>query len=109
MSLLLGIIMTYIKENIITKFQKLFSQPRTPMAGNKLATLFVKKALYMGDLSPACKIFTGRPVIIIIIIIKKIIIIIIIIITIIIRQFYKELDQEEERCDDDQLVVEESK
>ena len=108
MSLLLGIIMTYIKENIITKFQKLFSQPRTPMAGNKLPTLFVKKALYMGDLSPACKIFTGRPVIIIIII-KIIIIIIIIIITIIIRQFYKELDQEEERCDDDQLVVEESK
>ena len=77
--------MTYIKENIITKFQKLFSQPRTPMAGNKLPT-----------------IFTGRPVIIIIIIIK-------IIIIIIIRQFYKELDQEEERCDDDQSVVEESK
>ena len=104
MSLLLDIIMTYIKENIITKLQKLFSQPRTPMVGNKLPTLFVKKPLCMGDLSPTRKIFTGRPVIIIIIII-----IIIITITIIIRQFYGELDQEEERCNDDQPVVEESK
>ena len=107
MSLLLDIIMTYIKENIITKLQKLFSQPRTPMVGNKLPTLFVKKPLCMGDLSPTRKIFTGRPVIIIIKII--IIIIIIITITIIIRQFYGELDQEEERCNDDQPVVEESK
>ena len=105
MSLLLDIIMTYIKENIITKLQKLFSQPRTPMVGNKLPTLFVKKPLCMGDLSPTRKIFTGRPAIIII----KIIIIIIITITIIIRQFYGELDQEEERCNDDQPVVEESK
>ena len=104
MSLLLDIIMTYIKENIITKLQKLFSQPRTPMVGNKLPTLFVKKPLCMGDLSPTRKIFTGRPVIIIIIII-----IIIITITIIIRQFYGKLDQEEERCNDDQPVVEESK
>ena len=75
------------------------------MVGNKLPTLFVKKPLCMGDLSPTRKIFTGRPVIIII----KIIIIIIITITIIIRQFYGELDQEEERCNDDQPVVEESK
>ena len=73
------------------------------MVGNKLPTLFVKKPLCMGDLSPTRKIFTGRPVIIIIIII------IIITITIIIRQFYGELDQEEERCNDDQPVVEESK
>ena len=76
------------------------------MVGNKLPTLFVKKPLCMGDLSPTRKIFTGRPVIIII---KIIIIIIIITITIIIRQFYGELDQEEERCNDDQPVVEESK
>ena len=74
------------------------------MVGNKLPTLFVKKPLCMGDLSPTRKIFTGRPVIIIIIII-----IIIITITIIIRQFYGKLDQEEERCNDDQPVVEESK
>ena len=74
------------------------------MVGNKLPTLFVKKPLCMGDLSPTRKIFTGRPAIIII----KIIIIIITI-TIIIRQFYGELDQEEERCNDDQPVVEESK
>ena len=77
------------------------------MVGNKLPTLFVKKPLCMGDLSPTRKIFTGRPAIIIIKII--IIIIIIITITIIIRQFYGELDQEEERCNDDQPVVEESK
>ena len=73
------------------------------MVGNKLPTLFVKKPLCMGDLSPTRKIFTGRPAIIII----KIIIIITI--TIIIRQVYGELDQEEERCNDDQPVVEESK
>ena len=79
------------------------------MAGNKLPTLFVKKPLCMGDLSPTRKIFTGRPVIIIIIIKIIIIIIIIITIAIIIRQFYGELDQEEERCNDDQPVVEESK
>ena len=54
MSLLLHIIMTYIKENIITKLQKLYSPPRNPRAGNKSPTLFVKK-------SPACTIFIERP------------------------------------------------
>ena len=34
--------MTYIKENIITKLQKLYSPPRNPRAGNKLPMLFVK-------------------------------------------------------------------
>ena len=42
MSLLLHIIMTYIKENIITKLQKLYNLPINPRAGNKLPTLFVK-------------------------------------------------------------------
>ena len=42
MSLLLHIIVTYIKENIITKLQKLYSLPRNPMAGNKLPVLFLK-------------------------------------------------------------------
>ena len=43
MSLLLYIIVTYIKENIITKLQKLYSPPRNPSAGNKFPALFVKK------------------------------------------------------------------
>ena len=42
MLLLLHIIVTYIKENIITKLQKLYSPPRNPRAGNKSPTLFVK-------------------------------------------------------------------
>ena len=50
MSLLLPI----IKENIITKLQKLYSPPRN------LCYLW-KKPLYMGDLSPTCKIFLERP------------------------------------------------
>ena len=53
--------MTYIKENIITKLQKLYSPPRNPRVGNKSAMLFVKKPLGTGDLSPACKIFIERP------------------------------------------------
>ena len=36
MLLLLHIIVTCIKENIITKLQKLYSPPRNPRAGNKL-------------------------------------------------------------------------
>ena len=48
MSLLLHIIVTYIKENIITKLQKLYSPPRNPKAGNKLRALFVKKPLLKG-------------------------------------------------------------
>ena len=46
MSLLLHIIVTYIKENIITKLQKLYSLPRNPRAGNKSPALFVKKPLH---------------------------------------------------------------
>ena len=34
--------MTYIKENIIAKLQKLYSPPRNPRAGNKLLMLFEK-------------------------------------------------------------------
>ena len=60
MSLLLHIIVTYIKENIITKLQKLYSPPRNPRAGNKSPALFVKKPLCTGDLSPARKIFIER-------------------------------------------------
>ena len=63
MSLLLHIIVTYIKENIITKLQKLYSPPRNPMVGNKSAVVFVKKPLCTGNLSPACKILIERPVI----------------------------------------------
>ena len=61
MSLLLHIIVTYIKENIIPKLQKLCSSPRNLMAGNKPPVLFLKKSLCAGDLLPACKIFIERP------------------------------------------------
>ena len=61
MSLLLQIIVIYIKENIITKFQKLYSPPKKSRAGNKSPALFVKKPHCMGDLSPARKIFIERP------------------------------------------------
>ena len=61
MLLLLHIIVTYIKENVITKLQKLNSPPRNPRVGSKSPTLFVKKPLSMGDLLPACKIFIERP------------------------------------------------
>ena len=62
MSLLLHTIVTYIKENIITKLQKLYSLPRNLRAGNKSPALFLKKYLCTGDLSPAWKIFIERPV-----------------------------------------------
>ena len=62
MSLLLDIIVTYIKENIITKVQKLYSLPRNPRVGNKLPALLVKKPLCTGDLSPTLKILIERPV-----------------------------------------------
>ena len=51
MSLLLHIMVTYIKENIITKLQKLYSPPRNRRAGNKSPALFVKKSFCTGDLS----------------------------------------------------------
>ena len=52
--------MTYIKENIITKLQKLYSPPRNPKAGNKSPVLFVKKPPCTGNLSPAHKILIER-------------------------------------------------
>ena len=61
MSLLLHIIVTYIKENIIPKLQKLYSPARNPRAGNKSPMLFVKNPLCLGNLSPVCKIFIERP------------------------------------------------
>ena len=61
MSLLLQIIVTYIKENIITKLRKLYSPPRNSRAGNKSPMLFVKKPLCTGDLSSTQKIFIERP------------------------------------------------
>ena len=54
--------MTYIKENIITKFQKLYSPPKNLTAGNKSSVLLLKKPLCTGDLLPPPKIFTERPV-----------------------------------------------
>ena len=53
--------MTYIKECIITKLQKLYSPPRNLRAGNKSPTLFLKKRSCTGDLSPMHKIFIERP------------------------------------------------
>ena len=50
MLLLLHRIVTYIKENMITKLQKLYSPPINPRAGDKLLVLFVEKPLCMGDL-----------------------------------------------------------
>ena len=61
MSLLLHIIVTYIKENIITKLQKLYSPPRNPRVGNKSPALFVKKPLCTGNLLLQYKIFIERP------------------------------------------------
>ena len=59
MLLPIHIIVTYIKENIITKLQKLYNPPRNPRVGSKSSALFVKKPLCMGDLLPACKILKG--------------------------------------------------
>ena len=53
--------MTYIKESIITKLQKLCSPPRNLRVGNKSPVLVFKKCFCTGDLSPACKIFIERP------------------------------------------------
>ena len=61
MSLLLQIIVIYIKENIITKLQKLYSSPRNSRAGNKSPALFVEKPHCTGDLLPARKILIEKP------------------------------------------------
>ena len=50
MLLLLHVIVTYIKENIITKLQELYISPRNPRVGNKLLALFLKKPLCTGNL-----------------------------------------------------------
>ena len=58
------IIVTYIKENVIAKLQKLWSLPRNLWAGNKSPMLLKKKkkkTVCIGDLSLVYKIFTGRP------------------------------------------------
>ena len=44
--------LNYMKENIITNLQKLYSQPRNLMARNKSPAIFLIKPLCMGDLSP---------------------------------------------------------
>ena len=49
MSLFVHIIVTYIKEKIITKLQKLHSPPRNPRADNKSPALFAKKPLSTGN------------------------------------------------------------
>ena len=54
--ILLHIIVTYSKKDIIPKLQKLYSLPRNPGAGNKSPVLSVKKPLCTGNLSPAHKI-----------------------------------------------------
>ena len=54
---------TTIKENIITKLQKLYSLPKNLRVDNKLSVLFLKKPLHTGNLWPAHKIFIERPVI----------------------------------------------
>ena len=59
--LLFSISLSYIKGNIITKLQKLYSLPRNLRTGNKLAMLFLKKPLCTDNLSPVCKILIGRP------------------------------------------------
>ena len=54
------IIVTYIRENIITKLQKLYSPPRNLRARNEFPVVFIKKPLCMGNLSLPHKIFTER-------------------------------------------------
>ena len=44
----------------MTKLQKLYSPPRNLRVTNKSPTLFLKKPLCLGDLSPVCKIFIER-------------------------------------------------
>ena len=52
-----------MKENIIIKIQKLYSQPRNFRVCNKPPALFLKKRFYMSNLSLMCKIFNVRPAI----------------------------------------------
>ena len=50
---LLHIIVTYIKENIISKLQKLYSPPRNLKAGNKSRKLFLKNVFARAIYCPA--------------------------------------------------------
>ena len=50
-----------IKEDIITKLQKLYSPPRHLKVSNKSLALFLKKPLCKDDLLPVRKIFNERP------------------------------------------------
>ena len=52
-----------IKENIVTKLQKLYSLPRNLRAGNKSPVLFLRKRLGAGDLLPVHDFTIERPVI----------------------------------------------
>ena len=54
--------MTYIKEKVIAKLQKLYSLPRNLGVGSKSPVPFLKKCLSMGNLLHECKIFIERPV-----------------------------------------------
>ena len=54
--------MTYIKENVSAKLQKLFILPKNLGVGSKLPLPFLKKRLGMANLLLACKIFIERPV-----------------------------------------------
>ena len=58
---LLHIIVTFIKENVITKLQKLYSPARKFKTGNKLSVLLLKKSLCIDSLLPMYKIFTEKP------------------------------------------------
>ena len=53
--------MTYIKENITTKLDKLYSLCRKPRERNKSPEQLVKKPLCTSDLLPMHKIFIERP------------------------------------------------
>ena len=53
--------MTYIKENVISTLQKLYSPPKKLKVDNELPMPLLKKHLCTSDLSPACKIFIERP------------------------------------------------
>ena len=54
--------MTYIKEKVIAKLQKLYSLPRNLGVSSKSPVPFLKKCLSMGNSLHECKIFIERPV-----------------------------------------------
>ena len=63
---LLRIFVAYIKENITTKLQKLYSSSRNLRAVNKSPALVLKKtALQGGFIAGACKMLIKRPAVVI--------------------------------------------